>query len=96
MLLRRGVSEGKTREHARELGAVALPDLRGAGSARGAQESGRSDQSPAQATDHRSRHVERPLRGDTHGGCGGRVGETGWSQGQYRAPARPDPAANEG
>ncbi|MFF4393827.1 hypothetical protein ACFY0G_45085, partial [Streptomyces sp. NPDC001552] len=32
-----------------------------------------------------------PLRGDTHGGCGGRVGETDWSQGQYRAPVRPNP-----
>ncbi|MGA5135531.1 recombinase zinc beta ribbon domain-containing protein [Streptomyces olivoreticuli] len=24
-----------------------------------------------------------------HGGCGGRLGETGWPQGQYRAPGRP-------
>jgi hypothetical protein len=33
--------------------------------------------------------VERPLPGNGHGGCGGRSGETGWSQGQHRAPGRP-------
>ena len=33
--------------------------------------------------------VERPLPGNGHGGCGGRSGETGWSQGQHRAPDRP-------
>ncbi|MFI6686574.1 recombinase family protein, partial [Streptomyces sp. NPDC050485] len=30
-----------------------------------------------------------PLLGNGHGGCGGRSGETGWPQGQYRAPGRP-------
>ena len=33
--------------------------------------------------------MERPLRGDAHGGCGGRVGETGWAKSRNRAPARP-------
>jgi Putative transposase DNA-binding domain len=33
--------------------------------------------------------VERPLPGNRHGGCGGRSGETGWSQGQHRASDRP-------
>src|SRR5664279_2268946 len=33
--------------------------------------------------------MERPLPGNGHGGCGGRSGETGWSQGQHRAPDRP-------
>ncbi|MEU1634625.1 group II intron maturase-specific domain-containing protein [Nonomuraea sp. NPDC005701] len=30
----------------------------------------------AQAADQQARHVERPVRGDTHAGCGGRAGET--------------------
>jgi hypothetical protein len=34
--------------------------------------------------------VERPLRGDAHGGCGGRVGETGRAKSRNRAPARPN------
>jgi hypothetical protein len=29
------------------------------------------------------------LLGNGHGGCGGRSGETGWPQGQHRAPGRP-------
>ena len=29
------------------------------------------------------------MPGNGHGGCGGRSGETGWSQGQHRAPDRP-------
>jgi hypothetical protein len=33
--------------------------------------------------------VERPLRGDAHGGCGGRAGETGREQSRNRAPVRP-------
>jgi hypothetical protein len=33
--------------------------------------------------------VERPLLGNGHDGCGGRSGETGWSQGWHRAPGRP-------
>src|SRR6266511_441814 len=33
--------------------------------------------------------VERPLLGNGHDGCGGRSGETGWSQGWHRAPDRP-------
>jgi len=33
--------------------------------------------------------VERPVRWKVHAGCGRRLGETGWSQGQYRAPGRP-------
>ena len=28
------------------------------------------------------------MRGDAHVGCGERVGETDWPQGQHRAPAR--------
>jgi hypothetical protein len=28
------------------------------------------------------------MRGDVHVGCGERVGETDWPQGQHRAPAR--------
>jgi hypothetical protein len=28
--------------------------------------------------DQRARHVERPVRGDTHAGCGERAGETDW------------------
>jgi hypothetical protein len=28
------------------------------------------------------------MRGDVHVGCGERVGETDWLQGQHRAPAR--------
>lgn len=31
---------------------------------------------PSQTADHRVRHMERPVRGDTHTGCGGRVKET--------------------
>ena len=34
--------------------------------------------------------MERPLRGDAHGGCGGRVGETGRAKSRNRAPARPN------
>ncbi len=34
--------------------------------------------------------VERPLRGDAHGGCGGRTGETGREKSRYRAPVRPN------
>ena len=34
--------------------------------------------------------VERPLRGDAHGGCGGRVGETDRAKSRNRAPARPN------
>ena len=30
--------------------------------------------------------VERPLRGDTHGGCGERLGETDQEQSRHRAP----------
>jgi hypothetical protein len=30
------------------------------------------------------------VRGDAHAGCGERAGETGWPQGQHRAPARLD------
>ena len=29
------------------------------------------------------------MPGNGHGGCGGRPGETSWSQGQHRAPGRP-------
>jgi len=29
------------------------------------------------------------MRGDAHVRCGGRSGETGWPQGQHRAPGRP-------
>jgi hypothetical protein len=43
-----------------------------------------------QADDQRARHAERPLRGDTHGGCGGRAGETHQEQSRQGAPVRPD------
>ena len=42
------------------------------------------------ADDQRARHVERPLRGDTHGGCGGRAGETRREQSRQGAPVRPN------
>ena len=42
------------------------------------------------ADDQRARHVERPLRGDTHGGCGGRAGETHREQSRQGAPVRPN------
>lgn len=32
---------------------------------------------------------ESPLRGDAHGGFGGRVAETGWPQSQHGGAARP-------
>ena len=41
------------------------------------------------ADDQRARHVERPLRGDTHGGCGGRAGETHRERSRQGAPVRP-------
>jgi len=44
------------------------------------------------ADDRRARHVERPLRGDTHGGCGGRAGETHREQSRQGAPVRPNRA----
>jgi len=34
--------------------------------------------------------VERPLRGDAHGGCGGRTGETDRERSRHRAPVRPN------
>jgi hypothetical protein len=42
------------------------------------------------------RHVERPLRGDMHGGCGGRAGETHREKSRQGAPVRPNliPSAN--
>jgi hypothetical protein len=43
-----------------------------------------------QADDRRARHAERPLRGDTHGGCGGRAGETRREQPRQGAPVRPN------
>jgi hypothetical protein len=33
--------------------------------------------------------VESPVLGNGHAGFGRRPGETGWSQGQHRAPGRP-------
>jgi group II intron reverse transcriptase/maturase len=53
------------------------------------------DEDPLSVAQHRLKNavqpglVERPLLGNGHGGCGGRPGETGWSQGQHRAPGRP-------
>ena len=34
--------------------------------------------------------MERPLRGDVHGGCGGRTGETDRERSRHRAPVRPN------
>ena len=49
----------------------------------------RHRQPPPQAANQRARHVESPLRSNSHGGFGGRVGETDWPQDQHRAPTRP-------
>jgi len=35
--------------------------------------------------------MERPVRGDTHAGCGGRTGETHREQSRQSAPVRPNP-----
>ena len=54
----------------------------------------RDRQPPSLAVDRRARHVERPVRGDTHAGCGERARETHREQSrQSRAPVRPNPAA---
>jgi len=39
--------------------------------------------------DQLARHVERPLRCESHGGCGGRAGETYREQSRQGAPVRP-------
>ena len=55
---------------------------------------GPPDPQPPQAADQRARHAERPLRGDAHGGCGGRAGETHREQSRQGAPVPPnDPDA---
>ncbi len=48
---------------------------------------------PSQVAARRVRHVESPLRGDTHGGFGGRARETGREQSRYRALVRPNGSA---
>jgi hypothetical protein len=53
----------------------------------------RDRQPPLLAVDQRARHVERPVRGDTHAGSGGRAGETHREQSRQGAPVRPNPAA---
>ena len=49
--------------------------------------------SPTPAADQRARHVERPMRGDVHVGCGGRAGETHRERSRQGAPVRPETIA---
>jgi hypothetical protein len=44
------------------------------------------------AADQRARHVESPVRGDAHAGCGGRARETHREQSRQGAPVRPNRA----
>lgn len=47
-------------------------------------------QPPPPAADQRARHVERPVRSNSHAGCGGRAGETHREQSRQGAPVRPN------
>ena len=44
----------------------------------------------ATGADQRARHVERPVRSNSHAGCGGRAGETHREQSRQGAPVRPN------